>query len=184
MNIKENNRREIEVRLKEMGDFVKMDYLNLCLNVDLDIDARRFVLLKLSELYEKKSMFLEAGKMLQNAAPINPSASKKINDYLGAAGFFVKAGNFDGADSAFGKALVFGGPSQNEEIKKKRNELYRLQLDMLLIKDKRQNALTVCEKILKFELPEAEKKIIQGKLLDLYDKLGKIREYYALKKLM
>jgi tetratricopeptide (TPR) repeat protein len=178
------NRREIEARLEEMGDFVKMDFLTRCLKDKLDFDTRRFAFLKLADLYEQRGMFLEAGRMLQNAAPINPSDSGKINDYLGSAGHFVKSGDYDRANIIFDRALNLGNNSQKIKIKEKRIELYRLQADILIMKDKRHNAMVICERILDFDLPEGEKRIVQGKLLELYERLGKIREFYNLKKLM
>lgn len=176
------SRREIESKLGSMGDFVKIDFLTKCLKNQLDFDSRRFAFLKLSELYEKRGMFLEAGRMLHNAAPINPSEAGKVSDFLGAAGFFVKGGNFDQADIIFEKALALSDGRQKESIRSKRIELYKLQADIYLAKDKRHNAMVVFEKLLDLNLNDGEKKDAQERLLKLYERLGKIREYYSLKK--
>ena len=184
MQVKEKNRREIEERLGKMGDYVKIDYLISCLKRDLDFDSKRFCLIKLSGLYESRKMFLEAGKMMQNAAPISVTFNGKIDDFLKAAGLFVRAGNFDFADASFEKAMSVGNENQREEIKEKRVKLYKEQADFYLKNDKRSNALAAYEKILLLNLKGDERKEIQKSLLGLYDKLGKIREFYSLKRIM
>ena len=108
MLIKEKTRREVEEKLKSLGDFVKIDYLTSCLKQQVDFDTRKFVLLQLSKLYEDKKMFVEAGKMIELAANINTTFQNQINDFLKAAELFVKGGDFDKADKSFEKALVAG----------------------------------------------------------------------------
>ena len=178
---KEISRREVEEKIAGMGDFVKMHFLNGCLKRQIDFDTRRFVLLKLGELYEERRMFLEAGKMIANAAPINPIEKGKVADLMKATEMLIKGGNFDDADITFDRAAAYCNEQQKWEIKQKRIELFKKQADEYIKKDKRQNALDAYEKLLSFNLTQDERKDAQKTLLDLYSKLGRIREYYNLR---
>jgi len=184
MDVKERNRREIEERLKSMGDYVKIHYLTSCLKHPIDFDTKRFVLLKLRELYESRKMFFDAGKMMLAAAPINTTFQAKMNDFVKAAEQFIKAGSFEDADIAFEKALGCGNEKEKEWIKKSRVEYYSKQAEHYFSSGKRNSALIAYEKLLSFNLPESDKKDIQIRLLGLYEKLGKIREFYNLKRVM
>lgn len=177
-------RREIENKLAGMGDYVKIDYLARCLKQGLDFDSRKFVLTTLAELYGAKCMYLEAARMLSGAAEINATFQGKINDYLKTAEFFVKGADFDAADTAFNKAVACANGLQKDAIKSKRRELYLTQAKALLARDKRKNALDVYEKLLEIDLGPEDKRQVQSTLLSLYEKLGKVKEFYNLKRNM
>lgn len=177
-------RREIETKLAGMGDYVKIDYLARCLKQQLDFDTRKFVLTKLSELYNTKGMYLEAARMLSGAAEINATFQAKINDYMKTAEMFIKGSSFDDADTAFNKAVACANGLQKDVIKNKRRELYLTQAKALLARDKRKNAMDVYEKLLTIDLSPEEKRHVQSTLLSLYEKLGKVKEFYNLKRNM
>ena len=86
MDVREKNRHEIEARLSTMGDYVKMEYLNDCLKKITDFETRRFVMIRLADIYEAKKMFLEAGKLFRKIAEINTSTSNKISDFTKSGG--------------------------------------------------------------------------------------------------
>lgn len=184
MQVKEKNRREIEEKLRSLGNYVQIDYLLSCLKQQIDFDTKKFVLLKLSKLYEDKKMYLEAGKMMQSAAPINTTFLSIVGDYTKAAELFVKAGNFDNADIAIEKAMANANDKQRQEIKNKKIDLYKKQADFYYESDKRNSALLAYEKLLSLNLGESERRESQSKLLGLYSRLGKIREFYALRRAM
>ncbi|MDO8509131.1 MAG: hypothetical protein Q7S27_05610 [Nanoarchaeota archaeon] len=184
MLVKEKNRREIDDKLKSLGNYVKIDYLLNCLKQPIDFDTKRYVLVKLAELYKEKKMFLESGKMMQNAAPINTTNRAMISDHIFSAEMFVKAGNFNYADIAFEKALSCAGDNQRFEIKQIKIDMYKSQAENYLKNDKRNNAVNAFEKLIELNLAPSERKEVQDKLLSLYDRLGKIKEYYNLKKAM
>ena len=75
-------RKEMEAKLANSGDYVKMDYLQRCLKMQLDFDTKKFALVKLAGVYESRKMFLEAGRMMRNAADINATADSKFNDFI------------------------------------------------------------------------------------------------------
>ncbi len=184
MQVREKTRQEIEAKLKTLGNYVKMDYLQSCLKQPIDFDTKRFIFLTLAELYNEKKMFLEAGKMMQNAAPINTAKKAIINDYIAAARMFVRAGNFDNADIMFERALGHANDNEKFEIKQKKIDAYKNQAGEYLKNDKRNNAVLSFEKLLDLNLAQSERKEIQEKLLILYERLGKIREYFNLKRAM
>ena len=177
-------RREVEAKLATMGDYVKIDYLSRCLKQTIDFDTRKFVLVKLSEMYENKGMVLEAAKMMSAGAEINSTYQSKINDYTKAAELFIRSQAFDEADVAFNKALACANGLQKDSIKNKRKALYQAQAKLLMQKDKRKNAMQIFEKLLSIELSSQEKREVQSTLLDLYEKLGKVKEFYSLKRNM
>lgn len=177
-------RREIEAKLPSMGDYVRIDYLTRCLKDGLDFDTRKFVLTKLAELYNAKGMYNEAGRMLSGAAEINATFQGKINDYIRTAEFFVKGADFDAADTSFNKAIACCNGLQKDVVKNKRRELYLAQAKALLARDKRKNALDVYEKLMEIDLGPEDKRQVQSTLLSLYEKLGKVKEFYNLKRNM
>jgi len=184
MEIKERNRHDVEERLKSMGDYMKIHYLGACLKHPFDFDTKRFAFLKLGELYENKKMFLDAAKMMMNAAPINTTFRDKMDDFVKAVELFTKAGNFEEADIAFEKALACGNDRDKINLKQRRIELYKKQAETYFDNDKRHSALVAYEKLLDYNLSEADRREAQSKLLYLYEKLGKIKEYGNLKRAM
>lgn len=182
MEVRETNRRDMEARLQKMGDFVKMDYLLSSLKKHLDFDTRRFVLLKLAELYAARRMFLDAARMMQSAAPINTTNKAKAADFISSGELFIRGGGFDMADSAFDKALACVTDPEKIDIKRKRVSAYKERAEEFLKNDKRQNALIAYERLMGLGLDEHEKREVQGRLLELYNRLGKVREYINLKR--
>lgn len=185
METREVTRRDVEAKLASVGDYVKMDYLSQCLRKNLDFDTRKFVLGKLSSIYEQKLMFGEAGKLMANAAEINATFDGKVNDYIKAADLFIKGGAYDESETAFAKALASGSELQKKKIKATRRDMYiKNALDLMKKDNKRKNAMVAFEKVLNLniELSPIEKKQYQQTLLGLYEKLGRIREFYNLQR--
>lgn len=182
MNIKESTRHEIEERLNKLGDYVKIGYLTECLKKQLDFDTKKFVMVQLVGLYENKKMYGEAAKLMKNAADINATFKSKIDDFVKSGELFIKAENYDDADISFNKALAMANTQEKIEIKYMKKNLYSKQAKEYLRNDKRAHAMRAYEKFMTMDLNEMEKKESQKTLLDLYLKLGKMREYSALNK--
>lgn len=175
-------RKEIEMKLVGIGDYVKLDYLQQCLKKQLDFDTRRFVLTTLTGIYESRKMFYEAGKMIRAAADINTTFNGKMNDFLKSALLFIKSGNYVEADISMAKATGSANDAQKVGIKIKIKEAYKEQAKEFMKRDKRKHAMETYEKILLFDLNPLEKKEAQKSLLELYEKLGKVKEFYTLQK--
>ncbi|MEK6855408.1 MAG: hypothetical protein AABX73_04260 [Nanoarchaeota archaeon] len=182
MLVKENNKNEINEKLNTFGDYVKMEYLSNCLKKPLDYDTRRFVLTKLAELNESKKMYLAAGKMMRSAGDINVTSQAKINDFVKSAGLFIKAGNYDEADVSASKAISIANGQQKEEIKNMVKEIYKNQAGFHKEKDQKKQEMEVYEKLLTFGLDENERNEVQNRLMTIYENLGKMREYFSLKR--
>ena len=180
-NTKTITRRELEEKIKNVGDYVKMDLLASALKKQIDFDTKKFVLTKLAEIYELRRMFSEAARMLRNSAEINMTYESKMNDFMKSSNLFIKGGSFDDADVSFTKALGCATELQKARLKKERKEAYKAQAKEYVVKERRSHALTAYEKILSLDLTSEEKREIQGALLMLYEKLGKVKEFYALK---
>lgn len=182
MRGKEFSRREIEERLSKMGDYVKIGFLSDCLKATLDFDTRKFALVKLANLYETRKMYFDAGKAMRSAAEINTTFVGKMNDFIKAAELFVRGGDYDLADAAVKNALSHANGEQRNVVKKSVKGFYMNQAREFLANDRRKGATEVYEKLLTMEIDESERQDVSEKLLQLYDNLGKIREYYMLKK--
>jgi tetratricopeptide (TPR) repeat protein len=180
-NTKTVTKREVEERLAKVGDYVKMDFLSQCLKKNLDFDTKKFVLMKLAEIYESRKMFSEAAKVMRGAAEINSTYESKLNDFMKSGTLFVKGGAFDEADVSFTKAMGCATDLQKQRIKATRKEAYKAQAKEFVSRERRSHAAIAYEKLLNMDLPPLEKKEMQTTLLGLYERLGKVKEYYALK---
>ena len=175
------DRREVETKLNGMGDYVKMDYLQKVLKMNINFDTKKFVLTKLAEIYEPRGMHADAARLMISSAEINTTYLGKMNDFMKACELLIKSGKYDESDIALQKAMACGNENQKFQMKIKRKDLIKKQSLDLLKKDKRNHAMLAYEKLLTLDLSTDEKKEAQTALLGLYEKLGKIREFYALK---
>ena len=91
-NTKTVTKSEVEKKLASVGDYVKMDFLAQCLKKNLDFDTKKFVLMKLAEIYESRKMFSEAAKVMRGGAEINATYESKLNDFVRSGVLFVKGG--------------------------------------------------------------------------------------------
>ena len=182
MDVREISRNEIEEKIKSMGDYVMMGYLSSCLKKSLDFNARKFVLIKLTGLYESGRMFLDAGKMMNAAADINTTFQGKITDFVKAVELFIKAEDYELADSVMKKALAIGNENQKKEVRESVKEFYKTRARFYIDNRKKNHATKAYEKLLMLDLSEDEKLDIRRKLLGIYESLGRIREYNSLKR--
>lgn len=181
MAIQERNKQDIQAKLAKMGDYVKIDYLNRALGSGLDFETRKFVLLELSKLYEARSMYLEAGKLMKNAAEINTTFKGKIMDFMKSVELLVRGGNYTEADQLFAQTLALATDRERPELKQLIKGYYFVQARAYAKVDKRTNAKKAYEKLTTLELNPVEKKEVQDQLLALYQKLGNIKEFYKLR---
>lgn len=175
-------RREVEAKIAGVGDYVKMDYLQSLLKKNIDFDTRKFVMKTLSGIYEQRGMFNDAAKLINGSAEINTTYQGKIEDYSRAMELYVKGGSYDESDVAFTKALACCNTAQKNTLRAKRKSLFQGQVKMNLDRDKRTQAMKACEKFLSLDLTPSEREEAQKTLTNLYEKLGRIREFYAMKR--
>ena len=173
---------DVEKELKEKGDFVKIDHLTRLLEGNISRDVKSFIYLKLAELYEKKSIFTESAKMFNKIALNSITFADKIKFHTKEAEMYVKAGNFKKVDDAVKKAMSEANANQRAEINFNVREFYKRQAEIYEKELKRNHAVKVYEKLLETTSSEIDKRMIKKKLLGLYEKLGRLKEYFVLKK--
>ena len=178
---KNMSKSEIEEELKGMGDFIKIDYLTKFSKETLPIDIKKFIYLKLAEIYEKVSMFESAARSFNDVALISIAFSEKIKYYVKEAELYIKTGHFERVDQAINKARNEANASQKAEIYFVIKEFYKKQAQIYEKEMRRNKASTIYEKLFQMKISEQEKQEIKEKLLDLYEKLGKFKEHSALK---
>ena len=174
-------RREIEEKIAGVGDYVKIDVLSRYLKQNADMDTRKFVMVKLAGIYGERGMYLEAAKLFKNIAELNTTFQGKIDDFVKSGEAFIRAGSYDEADVSFKKAVICSNSAQRVNVKVAEKEAYKKHAKLLYDADKRKNSMMAYEKLLTLDLMSHERKEVQEILLSLYEKLGKIREYYNLK---
>ncbi len=178
----ELSRSEVEEKLIGKGDFVQIDYLSRLLNQKLHRDTKKFVYLKLIEIYERKKMSNDIAKMYEGIASISIAFSEQIKNYLKATEYYIQAGFFDKADYSMRKALNDANSVEREEINFSIKEFYKKQAEEYEREIKRNHAAKIYEKLLEMSITDEERKEIKEKLMELYEKLGRLKEFYAMKK--
>lgn len=172
---------DIEKELATKGKYVQIDYLTRFLKEQLGTDIKKFVFLKLAELYESTDMLIESAKYYNNASVMSVTFSEKINYFTKEAEMYIKAGDFVKADNAMKKAMTEAPALKKQEIYNKIKTFYKNQAQICEKNMKKGQATRVYERLIEMKISDDEKREFTNKLLELYEKLGKIREYSALK---
>ena len=180
---KDMTKNEIEKELQGKGDFVQIDHLSRFIKEkNLPIDKRKFVCLKLAEIHEKKGMLKDAAKMYNNIAIASIAFSEKIKNHVKEAELYIKAGAFDMVDEAVKKAMSEANATEKYNIQFIIKDFYKRQAETYEKELKRSYAVRIYEKLLEMNILELERQEIKEKLMMLYEKLGRLKEYFALKK--
>ena len=172
---------EIEKELLDKGEFVQIDHLTVFLKEDLPTDIKKFVMLKVAELYEKKYMYREAAKIFNNLSILSIPFAEKIKNHVKEVELYIKSGDFREADSATQKAMNQANNFEKNDIMFSIKQFYKRQAEACEKDMRRSNATKMYEKLLDLSVTEAERKQVRAKLMELYEKLGKFREYNAFK---
>ena len=173
---------EIDKELEGKGDFVRIDHLTRFLKEDMPIDMRKTVVLMLADVYEKRNMYSEAAKMHDNAAIYSVAFSEKVKQMVKEAELYIKAGMFERADEAMRNAVGQANPAEKENIFLSIKDFYKRQALVYEKELRRANAVKIYEKLLEMNINSQEREEIKNKLLGLYEKLGRINEFFSLKK--
>lgn len=175
---KNMSKKEIETLLQDKGEFIQIDYLNRFLNESLSLDNKKFVFLKLAQLYKKLKMPEKAAREYRNAAMVSITFSDKINFIVEEAKMHILSGNFEKVDDAKKRAISQANSVQKKEIIEKINEAYIDQAKIYEKDLKKVHEAKIYEKIIKEpSLNDIKKKEIKERLFFLYDKLGKRKPY-------
>ena len=173
---------DIEKEIEGKGDFVQIAYLTEILEGKILIDVRKFICLKLAEIYERKSMLNDAAKMFDNIALVSIAFSEKIKHYIKESELYIKAGIFEKADMAMKKAMNQANAIEKRDIYFIIKDFYKGRAEVYEKEMKRNHAAIIYERLLQMNITDLEKQEIKKKLLELYEKLGRLKEYFILKK--
>src|SRR3989344_1834670 len=121
---------EIEKEIAGKGNFVQIDHLTRFLKEPLSMDMKKFVFLKLAEIYEKINMFKEAAKMYDNMAGLSLTFNEKIKHYMRSVESCIKGGDTTGSEEAMKKAMAEANSVQREEIYQQTIRYYKSQVEM------------------------------------------------------
>lgn len=167
---------EIEKDIQGKGNFVQIDHLTRFLREPVAMETKKFIFLKLAELYESARILPDAAKMYDNAADLSIAYTEKIKYYLKEAETFSKLGAFDRVDIAMKKALSEANIREKEDIMFSIKQFYKTQAMVCEKEAKRNQAAKFYEKLLELRITDQERKEIKEKLMNLYKALGKVRE--------
>ena len=181
MNLKkEMSTTEIAEFLKSKNDFTNIDYLTRFLQEKLPPATRKFVYLNLGEIYERSSMFTDSGRAFETAAEISAEPEKR-RLLIKAAQIFARAGDFTRAENLIRNAVSKASDFDKREIYNGMKQFYLYSAETYEKARKLGDAIKVYERLLNMELSEDEKKKIKTRLMDLYQRLGRIKEYMQMK---
>lgn len=179
MLVKEKSKAEVEAKAGSMSDFLKMEYLEECLKGNFSFDIKRFCNLNLAKIYEGRNMFSEAAKKMDAVGEISVTFREKKEAYMKAVELFIKGEYYDKADFALRKALDSCSLNEKKEIKTAVAKLLKEQAGVYEKENKRGKAVKAYGHL--YRISEEEKAEIKQKLLDLYSKLGMMREFNMLR---
>ncbi len=178
----ELSKSDIEEQIEGKGEYIQIDHLNKLLEQKLHRDTKKFVYLKLIEIYNKKHMLNDVAKMYEGFAGICIAFSEQIKNYLKATEYYIRAGFFDKADYSMRRALNDANAVERNEINFAVKDFYKRLAENYERELKRNNATKIYEKLLEMGITDEERKEIKERLMELYEKLGKLKEFYALKR--
>ncbi len=183
MLVKETTKEAIDAKAATMSDFLKMEYFESSLkqNKEASFEIKKYANTQLANLYEGRSMYLEAARKMNSIADISTTFNEKRLAFLRVLDLCIKAGSYDRADDAFKKAMACANLKEKEDIKIQMKNWYKVHAAGYEKHLKHGNALKAYEKVYSLELNDNEKQETRQKLMQLYNRLGKIREYNAIK---
>ena len=172
---------EIERELHGKGDYVQIDNITRFLKENLPLDIKKFVYLKLVEIYERRNMFLDAAEVYGRVAELTLNSSEKVNFLIKETENYIKAGFFDKADLSTKRTLSEVKASERPKIMISIKDFYKTQAQTYEKEKRRNKAVKTYEKIVTMDISDSEKTEINKKLLELYKELGMIEPYMKLK---
>jgi len=144
-------------------------------------DTRRFVHIKLADLFSGKGMHSQAAQNLSAAAECAVTYKDKAQLFMSETLMWIKHGDYYKADDSFKKALACSNSKEKEVLMKQLKEYYFEAAEKFEKANKNNSAIKIYEKlgVLPF-ITQEEKEKINSRLIRLYNRVGKIREAMAL----
>jgi tetratricopeptide (TPR) repeat protein len=181
MLTKDMKKADIEEILKDKGDFIQIDYLDRFIKDSPPIDMKRFAYEKLARIYLDRNMFENAALMFKNVAINSITFKEQQENYIKEAKCYIRAGRFDEVQNALKKAFA-------EANKKDRRKMY----DEVVAYYKKTGedyekarlpgkSISLYEKLIRMKLTVEDKTYVRDRLIELYQKLGRTKDYNFLK---
>lgn len=166
---------EIERKLSIVGgDMLKIEYLENALKKDLPLEVRKYVHIKLSDLYVKRLMYGEAARKMGGAGELSQKFKEKKELFMKQVQLLIKNLNFDEAEKAYTKANQFANTvTEKAELRIQLEEIYKNKASELEKIQNNKKASYLYEKLLALEPGNQQ---IKQKLLSLYSRIGKVKE--------
>ncbi|MDE1849028.1 MAG: hypothetical protein KGH55_03275 [Nanoarchaeota archaeon] len=176
------NKAEIEKELYGKGDYVQIHDLRRFVQENIPVDVKRAACVKLVEIYERRSMFLEASFIYDKLAEMAVSSAEKVSFLIKEVECSVKAGSLEKADAVMLKIMTFAKPMERGGIIRSVREFYKRQAQAYEKERRKSKAVEIYEKIITLkDVSEEEKEEINRKLVVLYKDLGMVGKYLGLK---
>jgi len=146
---KETKREDIENKLKTIGgDMLKMEYLENCLKQNQTFDVKKFLHVKVADLYERRLMLNDAIKNIDAAAEIAVTFREKIDLYKKEIELAIRHGSYDAAEASFKKAIAAASSTERDDIRKYLKNVYFARANELEKMQKNNNAIKIYERLL------------------------------------
>lgn len=181
MQVLERNRKEIEERARTMSDFLKMEYLELCIRKINDADALRYCFSELSKIYESKSMYPEAIKYIIKFQETCSTQSEKNKAMQKEIELLIKAGFYERADLALKELIKHVSEGEKLGIKRTVIELYAQLMKKYEISGRNSELIKIYSRLVNY-LSDRDRDEIKKKMVISLKKVGKIRESIELEK--
>lgn len=183
INIKEKSLEEVQKKLSTIKtNLNKAEYLESALKKNISLEANRFILKILCEIYEEEKLYEKAAKIYSQKARMEATFKEKISDFLKAAEFFCKVGKIDEAEQMFLSAYREANELERREILKKRKESYYKYGEIFEKIGKKSLAVKFYEKLFNIKMEDSERIKIKEKLIEIYKKLGRLKEAKEIEK--
>ena len=129
-----------------------------------NLDLKKFLLLNLAAVNEKKNLLNDAIKNVVGAADIALTYREKRELFMKGVELWVKLGDFMMAEKAFHKALGYANEFEGKDMQTEYFELFRIRGSILENEGETRKAIDTYERlfaITKFEKKKLEMKLIQ-----------------------
>jgi tetratricopeptide (TPR) repeat protein len=173
--------KEVEEKLRAMSDFLKMEYLEQMSKQQNSLDVGKYVRQQMAKVYTDKGMYSNAAKQLEAWADMSVTFKEKIEAYVQEVEMWIRAGEYNTSEDIMKRALSNATLKEKAEIKARIKQSYKNQALMFEKRNERNKALKIYEKLYSIEMDTSEREALRQKLLDLYDKTGKVREFMMLR---
>ncbi|MAG07718.1 hypothetical protein CMI46_02785 [Candidatus Pacearchaeota archaeon] len=175
------SKQEVESAIAGKDDFIKIDYLNRYLKRADSLEMKRFLLLHLAAANENKGLLNDAIRNVSAAGDVSITFREKRDLYMKEVALWIKIGDFMMAEKAFHKALGYGSEIEKVDMQNLYEDSFRAIGKSYMDGDKLRKALEIYEKLFAITKVNRRKMEVKEKLLELYEKLGRGREYDRLK---